>query len=73
MVREVCAWAVEHPAAAKDFAASLAVTDLGPLGALTDLLGKHPAATKDFLRDCTQSHGLLLASLFTTPRSKVRR
>jgi len=73
VVREVCAWAVAHPDAAKDFSASLAVAELGPLAALADLLGKHPAAAKDFLRDCAQSHQLLLVSLFTRPRQRGHR
>lgn len=73
VVREVCAWAAAHPDAAKDLSASLAVPDLGPLGAITDLLGKHPEAAKDFLRDCAQSHRLLLASMFAGPLLKRAR
>lgn len=70
IVREVCEWSLANPEAAKAFSESLADRTLGALGALSDLLKNHPAAAKAFLRDCDQSHRLLLASLVTAP---VRR
>lgn len=65
IVREVCEWSLANPEAARSFSASLADRNLGPLGALSDLLQNHPVAAKSFLRDCDQSHKLLLASLAT--------
>jgi hypothetical protein len=70
IVREVCEWSLANPEAARAFSASLSDRTIGALGALSDLLKNYPAAAKSFLRDCDQSHRLLLASLVTAP---VRR
>ena len=72
VVREVCAWALAHPEAARWLCGALSGGERGPLGAITDMAGTHPAATKSLLRDCPRTNRLLVRTMFF-PSNRPKR
>lgn len=72
VVREVCAWAAEHPEAARDLAAALADRSRGPLSSISEIQGRHPEAAKSFVRGCAQTARLLMAGMMAVPRRRGR-